>query len=260
MKAKIFLFVIIAIFTNFVSGSPIDTGMKTWYQPNNVSFTARLYGDEFEMHFRTDTDHEIVKEEDGWYYYAIPGFDGRLVASSNKVGIDNPPSASYKALSSGQYAAQMEAYKAQFQQDCIAANNWHQQKRANASGGVCTLKIGVILVDFHVPRHYVQANGDYPFPNGYPKHYFDSLIFAKESGWFDTVANAGTYLSPEAEKVYGSLCNYYNQQSCGKLDIIGKNGTLPEILNPEDPNHPGIPQWIYLDSTFEYWPFWIRLF
>jgi bacillopeptidase F (M6 metalloprotease family) len=138
----------------------------------------------------------------------------------------------------------------QFNQQLLEAEEWFKQKRIEANGGTVTLKIGVILVDFADSVHYIGTEEIFPY--GYYREYFNDMIFSNNGDWYDpALPTNGKH--PENKRIFGSLRDYYNQQSSGKLDIIGKDGIYPEILNPPDPQHPLVPDWVYPDETKAYW-------
>jgi hypothetical protein len=94
MKTKIFSFCflieIIIICCSNLYGAWKDTGFIQWKQPNGVTFTARLYGDEFENWMVTQQNYQIIRGSDGYYYYAVLGSNGDFAPSSSKVGINSP--------------------------------------------------------------------------------------------------------------------------------------------------------------------------
>lgn len=249
MKSFLIIFVLIFLLVANLYSSPIDTGMKQWEQPNGVTFNAHLKGDEFSIQFTTDTGYEIREGSDNWYYYAILDENDNIVPSDKKVGIDTPPTESYNLQIPFSKQQEIEQLRAQFYLELQEAADWFQQKRDEAIGGTVTMKIGVILVDFADSVHWKKSDPPHAYPNGYPESYFDSLLFSQDD-WYDPEGQNDIH--PEDQGVFGSLRDYYNQQSRSKLDITGKDG-LPEILNPEDPLHPGVPDWVYLDEEKSVW-------
>lgn len=245
---NLLLLTIVILFTSILTSAPIDTGMIEWQQPNEVTFIAQMIGDEFSFKFTTDDGYEIREGTDGWFYYAVLDENDNLVPSNSKVGIDEAPEESYRLELPGYKLAEIENYKQQFNQQLLEAEEWFRQKRIEANGGTVTLKIGVILVDFADNVHYRGGN----FPDGYHRELFNDMIFSNNGDWFDPdLPTNGKH--PENKQIYGSLRDYYNQQSRGKLDIIGKDGIYPEILNPPDPLNPAVPDWVYLSETKSYW-------
>lgn len=73
MKRSILLLVLfyLIIFVPQIFSAWIDTGFIEWKQSNGATFTARLYGDEFENWMVTKDNYQITRGLDGWYYYAI---------------------------------------------------------------------------------------------------------------------------------------------------------------------------------------------
>jgi|WetSurMetagenome_2_1015567.scaffolds.fasta_scaffold21939_2 hypothetical protein len=86
---------LITFFTN-LKAAPFDTGMITLKQPNNVTFTGRILGDEFIYWMETENGYRFVETFEGWYYYATLDQNGEYTPTNYKVGIDTPPSSSYK--------------------------------------------------------------------------------------------------------------------------------------------------------------------
>lgn len=251
MKNLVIVLTLIFSLSLCLMADPVDTGMKEWQQPNGMTFMANLVGDEFYSQFTTDNGYEVRQGADGWYYYAVLDENDDIVPSDKKVGIDTPPAESYNLQLPTSKLQEIEDQRTQFKQGLQQAAEWYRQKREAANGNPVTLNVGVILVDFADSVHYRDdQNPGSPHYWGYKKYHFNDLIFSNNEAWFDTAGTQGKH--PESNRIYGSMHDYYNQQSRGKLDIIGKDG-LPEILNPEDPQHPGIPQWIYLDEKKQYW-------
>lgn len=69
MKKIIFLLTLI-LSTSFLYASFFDTGYVQWKQPNDVEFTARLWGDEFESQMETSDGYRVKIGVDNYYYYA----------------------------------------------------------------------------------------------------------------------------------------------------------------------------------------------
>jgi len=70
MKSIFKIVFLLFLFVSILNSAPIDTGMKLWFQPNEVSFYARLHGDEFLLRFTTDDNYEIIEGIGRWYFYA----------------------------------------------------------------------------------------------------------------------------------------------------------------------------------------------
>jgi len=237
MKCLFTILFSFSLFVGFLDSAPIDTGMKLWFQPNEISFYARLYGDEFLMRFTTDNNYEVIEGNDGWFYYAVLDENGNFIASDSRVGIYDPPIESYNIQIPQSRLNEIENLRNEFNIQLQLADEWYRQKRIEANGGTVTLKVGVILVDFADSVHLQKI---------YKRQYFNDMIFSNNGAWYDTSGTEEKH--PEHHRIFGSLRDYLNQQSCGKLDIIGKN-MQAEILNPPDPNNDSIPDWIYLDNV-----------
>jgi len=92
---KILLVVFILFNVNKIKATPFDTGMITLTQPNDVTFTGRIWGDEFFHWTETEAGYRFVQSGDGWYYYAALDESGEFTKTIYKVGIDSPPASSY---------------------------------------------------------------------------------------------------------------------------------------------------------------------
>jgi len=235
------MFVLVFLFLSFeLLPAPYNTGMVTWRQPDGITtFTAQLTGDEFSIKFTTSGGYEIREGAGGWFFYAILDGTGKIVPGNLKVGINAPPSTSLNMALSPAAQSAINQRKLDFQQQLIEADAWYKQKILAANGEPISLKIGVILVDFAGNHeHYTNSSN---FPNGYPSQLYNDMLFS-QSTYIDISGTNNVH--PENKKVFGSLRDYLNQQSCGKLDITGKivnQVGQPEILNPPDPLHPDVP-------------------
>ncbi len=231
MRTLMTIVTLLLLLAGLLLSAPIDTGMKQWEQPNGVTFTAHLRGDEFFIQFTTDDGYEIREGSDGWYYYAVYNDSDYIVPSDKKVAIDPAPAGSYNLQYSAAELQEINDLRAQFREELRIAGERYRQKREAASGNAVTLTVGVILVDFADTVHWKTSDPPYPFPNGYDKHYFTELIFS-QNYWIDDDPIQEPNPHPEHQLLFGSLRDYYNQQSLDMLDITG------EVLNPEDPQYP----------------------
>ena len=75
---KNWLKILLAVFIlvqmgNQIYSAPFDTGMITLTQPNAVSFTGRIWGDEFFFWAETEDGYRFVQSGDGWDDYCNVG-------------------------------------------------------------------------------------------------------------------------------------------------------------------------------------------
>jgi len=77
-------------FFNNLTAAPFDTGMITLMQPNEKTFTGRIWGDEFIYWAETQNGYRFVQSLDGWYYYATLDQNGEYAPTIYKVGIVSP--------------------------------------------------------------------------------------------------------------------------------------------------------------------------
>ena len=73
-----------------LSAKPAYRGTVSLSQPDGKSFTARLSGDEFSKLLTDSEGHALIQDADGFYCYAVFGFDGAVSSSGFRVG-ENPP-------------------------------------------------------------------------------------------------------------------------------------------------------------------------
>jgi len=74
-----------------LSATNYYSGMRQVTQPDNVTFQACQWGDEFSWEHETDTGYTIIRNpSDSYYYYAILDSLGDYAPSNYKVGIDSP--------------------------------------------------------------------------------------------------------------------------------------------------------------------------
>jgi hypothetical protein len=90
-------FVLLFLLINLrLQACPFDTGMIELQQPDETTFTGRIWGDEFFFWAETEDGYRFIQSGDGWYYYAQLDENGEFTATEFKVGIDEPPIGSYQ--------------------------------------------------------------------------------------------------------------------------------------------------------------------
>lgn len=236
---KILLAVFVLLNGNEIKSAPFDTGMITLKQPNNVTFTGRIWGDEFIYWMETENGYRFVESyEEGWYYYATLDQDGEYTATSYKVGIDSPPASSYKLERSQSRLNEIAEQMEQFSEQIELNRQWFAQKQVEAHEQPVTLQVGIILIEFTDVKHYKTTEPPNNRPNGYFTVDFDSMMFSNNY-WNDAQRH------PEEEEIFGSFRDYWHQMSCGKLRIEGR------VANPTDEN--GVPEWLTAAYSKEYY-------
>jgi M6 family metalloprotease-like protein len=231
---------------NTLVAAPFDSGFKLWTQPNGVTFTARLWGDEFFNWMETTEGYRIYRAANGWYYYAILDAAGEFRASDSRVGIEPPLASSYKLERSASRLAQIQQWIDNFNTH-YAGTTPHKAQLGKRILSVSpeTVKVGVILVQFTDTLHYKSATSG-PRPNGYFKTDFEKELFSQDSEWYNpnpTQQNPSPH--PEGDALFGSLRDYYYQMSRGQLIVVG------QVVNPIDAN--GVPKWINLGNSWAYY-------
>ena len=253
MRIIILLTTICIMIINGLYADYIGTGAIEWTQPEGTTFIAKLWGDEFEHWMETDDGYRIVKGSGKFYYYAQLDSSGEFTPSSYKVGIDVPLASAYQLDRSesrkAEIEAQIEIFNQQLEQNAI----WYQQRRETREDPI---KLGVVLVDFTPnERHPIEVNNPI-YPNPYSKSHFDNLMFSTDywTGVHDPEGDETLTPHPESHELFGSFRDYYNQQSCGNLDIYGRGATDADNGNSiVNRDVGGLPEWVVLDEPKEFY-------
>ena len=90
MRIRTFLSILVIFLTLQLNARPTRPGIYTFNQPDGSSFTATCIGDEFIKIIKTYDGHAIIRDEDGWWCYAIYGPDGSKTSSGYHVGDETP--------------------------------------------------------------------------------------------------------------------------------------------------------------------------
>lgn len=106
MKNRLLLAIISVLLTTFLSARPTRPVTSIITQPDGSTFTSRSYGDEFTKIITTEQGQAIIRDNDGWWCYAVYNPDGTKYSSGYRVGahapaevISNSLSIPYEALS-----------------------------------------------------------------------------------------------------------------------------------------------------------------
>lgn len=181
-------------------GVGVDTGYTIWSQPNAVTFTARMWGDEFAIDMETDDGYKIVRGGDDYFYYAELDANGEYTISTSKVAIDPPLQSSYQLQRSATRLAEIQSEIDQFNQLLEQRALEFAQEQEAAGFGTITKTIGVLLVDFTPSERGSNAS----YPQGYYwDHYYD-LIFSDDTYYTSVTGTT----SPDGDEVFGSLTDY----------------------------------------------------
>ena len=158
-----------------LNAAPFDTGLIQWTQPGGVTFVGREWGDEFFHWAETQDGYRYVMGSSSWYCYATLDRNGEFAPTSYRVGIDLPPSNSYKLERSPARITAINDEIAQFRIGVQTSAGWFAQRQqaANAIGQPVTIRLGVILADFPNAPHF---NPNTPSrTGGYLRADFDSI-------------------------------------------------------------------------------------
>lgn len=224
----LFIFIFI-VFSNSYSSSPEETGMVTMNQPGGAQFNASFTADGVLWEWVTDDGYNIYQNATtGWFYYAKIGVNGDFEPTSFRVGIDSPPAYSY------------DIDRTQARIDELVAEEEENQENlypVSISSFPKTVKWGVILVDGSTSSQFPGLNPE--------KIVFDEIFFS-EDVW------KGEDKHPSGDYVFGSVKDYFLDQSLGNIIFTGKNGQ-PEIVNQPDPNNNSLPDWLELPQPLDYY-------
>lgn len=86
----VFIISLFLIWNENTLAAPANDVYRITTQPDGTTFLARSVGDEFKHWFETKNENVILRNEDGYWYYAKVQ-KSNVIATSSKVGIDNLP-------------------------------------------------------------------------------------------------------------------------------------------------------------------------
>jgi len=194
------------IFLSILFSVYIDSGYTTFIQPNGVEFIGRKWGDEFFHWLETEDGYRFNKYIDGYYYYAVLNDVGDFTPSQNKVGIDLLLNTSFKLERSPQRKIEINNKISQFRESLSEKRDEYISNSQNRQ----PIKLGVIRVEF---------SGSDTHNINYTTEHFNQMFFS-DNYW------VGTDVHPNNREVFGSMKDYFNDQSSQNIDIIGYNGNF----------------------------------
>jgi len=229
-KISILIILFFFIIPSYVSANVMPSGPIEMRQPDGTTFLARFFGDGFLCWAETIEGYAIaVNPADGYWYYAQRGQRGDLVPTSYQVGKANhvnlgliphlTPSQQLMELAEQQRAA------------------FNASLTMTSTTGTKTL--GVILIEFADANTNPDAKG-----GSYDNDDYEVLFFSED--YYNTDKNG--VRSPDLEKVYGSIRDYFLEVSYNQLSITG------DILNPKSGGN-GPYEWLIADSTKHFYSF-----
>ena len=90
MRNKLLIAILGVFLTIFLNAKPAKPIISTLIQPDGSIFTSLSYGDEFMKITTTAEGHAIIRDNDGWWCYAIYNADGSRYSSGHHVGANVP--------------------------------------------------------------------------------------------------------------------------------------------------------------------------
>ena len=215
-----FLLLLIAIlsFMNFSLYGSFITNIETEIQqPTGEKINCFISGDEFFNYLHDDNGFTIIQNDDGFYYYAIRGFNGSVISSSYKVGEMNPlfitELEKNVKISRDEYISRRKEFNSQMNLNSAS-------KDAPTSGTVNNISIFIRFSD----------EGEFPNPRAYYDAIFNepdtpSLINYYKEVSFDTLT-VNTLHYPETD---GSGACYSYQDSHPRAYFQPYNATTNPI-------------------------------
>jgi M6 family metalloprotease-like protein len=224
MFSKNNVFVLFCLLNINVFAENIDTGFIEWTQPNGVKFTARLFGDEFESEMITPDEYQIIKDNEDWYYFAELADNGDFKKTKLKIGID-------KADIKLKGIKRSETVKEKFNKERIERESKLATGVYNATSS--SIQLAVVLIDFTPNRRYY-------INKGYLTASFENMIFSTNY-WNQSNRH------PEGEAIFGSMNDYFINQTAGLYSVSGS------IINGPHPVYSDWPNWLVLPNSFDYY-------
>lgn len=191
-------------------GAGFDTGFLTYTQPNDTTFQARYWGDEFEWHMETDAGYAIIcNPTDNYYYYAVLNSNGDYAYSQLKVGIDSPTGIPLHLDRSITKKAEIMEQVEQFMEDCDDNLARHQAMMEEVDETVVN-HCAVVLV-YTDDRHYAIKE-----TTNTQKYEYVNFQYLLDSDNF--VYND---VNPDGDAVFCSVRDYYHEVSwCAEEDTF----------------------------------------
>lgn len=90
MKNRLLIAILGVFLTTFLAARPTKPVISTTIQPDGTTFISRSYGDEFIRITTTEQGHAIIRDNDGWWCYALYNSDGTKYSSGHHVGAEAP--------------------------------------------------------------------------------------------------------------------------------------------------------------------------
>lgn len=87
---RIYITFLAILIASICDAGPARPGTMTFTQPDGTTFLARAKGDEFMKIITTSDGNAILKDSDGWWYYATYDSNGQKISSGYRVGKDVP--------------------------------------------------------------------------------------------------------------------------------------------------------------------------
>ena len=215
MRIRYHFAILVTFLTISLSARPIRPGNYTMVQPDGTTFAAVCLGDEFLKIIKTPDGHAIVKDNDGWWCYAIYETDGSRHSSGCRVGEKAPAdilarsmNIPYEVLSENAVARRSAFLN---EEDNILKRTLRAQGAKLMAEGEAVTKHGLVILAQYQDTKFRSGHGRNKFidlltkagyddngATGSAKDYFDSQFggmfeFEFEVSEIVTLANRRAY-------------------------------------------------------------------
>lgn len=253
------LLIAMLLFPVLVESAPVNTGEIEFIQTDGTTrFQGKEWGDEFWVESETISGSNVISgyvfkmDSTGDYTYAVLDSNENYIPSDSLVGINSLPSG---AVQPDNLSA---TKKAEIESEINTAEIAYQLNQdsflsfmENNTNDSCHIELGVILFEFRDIGKLKPAT----WQDGFEYQHFENMLFSNDNSWVgiagpdstgeDDTNNypSNTVFTPDPE-LFGSMRQYFNQQSLEALDICG------EVINTPDSSVSGltVPKWVYLDG------------
>ena len=185
----------ISLLNLFITGFILQTiawadlapdGPTIFYQPDKLSFTGYIYGDEIIHSYETEGGYTFVRNPvDHYYYYAELDARGDLVPGPYKIGEVDPARQGFPQHLF-YIGTKLEQLTSEWESSQV-----HYKSMQFTQG---TLNLGLIFIKFSDTWHGFT---------GYPPDYYNEMFFSVD-GWYDDDGGDDSP-HPDEEAVFGSL-------------------------------------------------------
>lgn len=227
MRIKHYFAILVIFLTISLSARPIRPGRYTMTQPDGTTFAAVCLGDEFMKIIKTLDGHAIIKDNDGWWCYAIYNTDGSRQSSGYRVGVNAPSDVLSKSLDipytvlSENAAAKRSAFHRE-EENILKRTMRAQGIRLMSERETVIKKHGLVILAQYQDVKFKKEHGKAEFTDlltkvgynengatGSAKDYFDSQF----DGMFEFEFEVSDIVTLSGRRAYYGQNNIYGQDA-----------------------------------------------